>query len=238
MTEEPCSLSAIVLCYRAGVSIRKLLGALECLLEESGVDFELVLVANYWPDKGDDTPAIVREFAAGRPRAVVVSEAKKGGMGWDMRTGLAAAHGDYLVLIDGDAQNPVEDVLRMYDLLVATGADLGKGRRTNRADGRWRRFVSSGYNTLFRLMFGTWDLWDVNGKPKGIRRSAYQQLHLESNDWFADAELVLAARRAGMTVAELPVIFLENKERSSFVRPSSMLEFGFHMIRYRIRGRP
>ena len=35
-------------------------------------------------------------------------------MGWDMRSGLAAATGAYLIVIDGDAQNPIDDVLRMY----------------------------------------------------------------------------------------------------------------------------
>jgi glycosyltransferase involved in cell wall biosynthesis len=238
LTDGECSLSAIVLCYRAGSSITPLVESMYDLLHRAGIRFELVLVANYWPEQRDETPAIVKEFAATHERATIVSEVKQGAMGWDLRRGLAAARGDYLVVIDGDAQNPVQDVLRMYELLRATGADVGKGRRSNRADGRWRRFISWGYNVLFRLLFGMRDLWDINGKPKGLTRSAYEQLRLESDDWFADAEIILAARRAGLRVVELPVVFLENKERSSFVRPSSILEFGYHMVRYRFSGHP
>ena len=63
----------------------------------------------------------MRAFANGRDAVVPVIHAKEGAMGWDMRTGLEAATGDYLVVIDGDAQNPIEDVLRMYREMVRTG---------------------------------------------------------------------------------------------------------------------
>jgi glycosyltransferase involved in cell wall biosynthesis len=231
-------MSAVVLCYRAGASIAAVIEPLRELLESSGVTYELVLVANYWPHELDDTREIVRGFAAAHDNVKVVDQVKEGGMGWDMRAGLAAAEGAFLIVIDGDAQNPVEDVSRMHELLRRSGADIGKGRRTNRADGGYRRAISWGFNALFRLLFRTGGLWDINGKPKGLTRAAYERLSLESNDWFIDAEIVLAGRRAGMRIVELPVVFLENKERSSFVRFSSILEFGLHMVRYRARGRP
>jgi glycosyltransferase involved in cell wall biosynthesis len=236
--DSPCEVSAVVLCYRAGESIMAVIEPLYDLLNRSGISYELVLVANYWPHEPDDTPQVVRRFAAIHDKVKVLDEAKKGGMGWDMRSGLEAAKGDYLIVIDGDAQNPVQDVLRMYDLQRQTGADIAKGRRDNRADGLYRRLLSWGYNFLFRLLFRTRGLWDINGKPKGLTREAYRRLNLESNDWFVDAEIVLSARRAGMKIVELPVVFLENKERSSFVRISSIWQFIVHMVRYRVLGRP
>lgn len=238
MSESPCEVSGVVLCYRAGESILAVVEPLYDLLERSGVTHELVLVANYWPHEGDETPQIVRDFAATHGNVTVLDKAKEGGMGWDMRSGLAASRGDYVIVIDGDAQNPVEDVLRMYELLRQTSADVGKGRRVNRADGFYRRLISWGYNFAFRLLFRTRGLWDINGKPKGLTRDAYGRMHLESNDWFTDAEIVLAAKRAGMKIVELPVVFLENKERSSFVGISSIWQFVVHMVRYRVLGRP
>jgi glycosyltransferase involved in cell wall biosynthesis len=230
-------LSVVVLCFAAGEGIHGVLDPLCELLDDAGVQYELVLVANYWPDRPDDTRDVVRRFARFRDDVVVLDQEKRGGMGWDMRSGLAAAAGDVLVVIDGDAQNPVADVLRMFELLRRTGADVGKGLRTNRADGLYRRVVSGGYNALFRLLFGTWDLWDINGKPKGLTRAAYERMTLKANDWFVDAEIVLAARRSGMKIVQLPVVFLENKERSSFVRFSTILEFARNMVRYRVRRR-
>jgi hypothetical protein len=136
-----------------------------------------------------------------------------------------------MVVIDGDAQNPVEDVLRMYRAMRSLDVDVMKGRRTLRHDGTYRRFVSLGYNLLFRLMFRTRGLWDINGKPKGLTRRAYEALELESDDWYIDAEIVLKARAAGLRIAELPVEFMRNDQRASLVRPAAIWEFLVNMAR-------
>jgi glycosyltransferase involved in cell wall biosynthesis len=226
-------LSAIVLCYRAEESIRQVIDPLYAQLAASGLEFELVLVANYHEGEPDRTPEIVRRFAAEHDRVTAIIEPKQGAMGWDMRSGLAAATGSAMVVIDGDAQNPVEDVLRLYREMQRTGVDVMKGRRIARFDGLYRRVVSGVYNGLFVVMFGTRGLWDINGKPKGLTRAAYERLDLTSDDWFIDAEIILKARRAGLQVAELPVVFNRNEERASFVRTSAILEFLRNMLRAR-----
>jgi glycosyltransferase involved in cell wall biosynthesis len=234
---EPPVLSAIVLCYRAEESIKQVVGPLHHLLVAAGVPFELVLVANYAPGVADRTPAIVEELAASRENVRVVAEAKRGAMGWDMRSGLAAATGEYLIVIDGDAQNPVEDVIKMFRHMRASGADVMKGRRIARFDGLYRRVVSGTFNAVFVLLFRTRGLWDINAKPKGMTRDAYQRMHLQSDDWFIDAEIILAARRAGLTIAEMPVVFRKNEVRASFVRVTAIAEFMGNMLRARLRGR-
>jgi len=230
-------LSAVFLCYRAEENVRRVVEPLSEELRRSGISHELVLVANYRPGENDRTPAVVRDLARGREEVTTLTLEKQGAMGWDMRSGLDAARGAHMVVIDGDAQNPVEDVLRVHRCLEQTGADLVKGRRTERGDGLLRRVVSLAYNGLFVLLFGTWGLWDINGKPKGLTRAAYEQLDLRSDDWFVDAEIVLAARRRGLDIRELPVSFRTNDQRPSFVRPGAILEFMRHMLSYRLRGR-
>jgi hypothetical protein len=138
-------------------------------------------------------------------------------------------------VIDGDEQNPFEDVLRAYRLLAESGADLVKGRRAERFDGPLRHLVSVVYNALFLMLFRTRGLWDINGKPKGLRRSAYEQLRLTADDWFIDAEIVLQARERGLKVVELPVVFHQNQARRSFVRGEAVLEFLRNMARVRLR---
>lgn len=201
------------------------------------VSTELVLVANYHPGSNDGTPAVVEEFAHGREGVTVVAEPKRGAMGWDMRSGLEAARGQYMVVIDGDEQNPVEDVIGMYWHMRRLGADVMKGRRIARFDGYLRHGVSIAYNLLFLAMFRTTALWDVNGKPKGLTRHAYQQLSLRSDDWFIDAEIVLEARRLGLRVEEMPVVFRKNPARSSFVRAQTVIEFLRNMVKRRLRRR-
>jgi glycosyltransferase involved in cell wall biosynthesis len=228
-------LSAIVLCYGAGESIVRVTEPLYEELSASGVTFELVLVANHHDADADPTPEIVKRVAAEHENAHAVIRPKQGGMGWDLRTGLEVARGSYMVAIDGDAQNPVEDVLRMYQEMKRTGAEVMKGRRIARFDGVYRRVVSAGYNALFLLLFRTRGLWDINGKPKGMTRAAYEQLGLKSDDWFIDAEIVLSARRNGLRVMEMPVVFNRNEVRASFVRVTAIWEFLRNMARALVR---
>jgi glycosyltransferase involved in cell wall biosynthesis len=230
-------LSVIVLCYQANEAIHRVIDPLYEQLEASGVAYELLLVANQWADRPDPTGTVVEAFATDHEAVRTVIEEKQGAMGWDMRSGLAAAAGDYLIVIDGDAQNPVDDVLKMYRRMKATGVDVMKGRRIARFDGPYRRAISTGFNVAFTVLFGTRGIWDVNGKPKGLTRAAYEALELQSDDWFIDAEIVLSARRRGLAVAELPVVFHRNEERDSFVRPTAILEFLRNMARQRFRRR-
>jgi len=230
-------LSAIVLCYRAEDNVRHVVEPLYHDLVDSGVSFELVLVANFHEGSSDRTPDIVRAFASEHENVRPVIEPKKGAMGWDMRAGLAAAQGDYLVVMDGDEQNPVEDLLEAFSQMKRRELDVVKGRRIARFDGYYRHLISVAFNVLFMLAFRTYGLWDVNGKPKGITRAAYQRMTLSSDDWFADAEIVLEAVRHGMRIGEVPVVFRQNLERRSFVEPSAAMEFARNIFRHRF-GRP
>lgn len=227
----------IVLCYRAGEGIAGVLEPLERQLEDAGLDYELVLVANHHPGVLDDTPHVVEKFARGRERVRVVAEpkARACGMGFDMRSGFAAASGEWLLVLDGDGQNPVEDVLRVYREARRSGAALVKGRRSTRHDGLQRRVWTLLYNVVFRALFPARGLWDVNGKPKCLRRSVYEQLTLEADDWFADSEIVLALLRGGGGIVEVPVVFLANERRDSFVGWGAIREFAANVLRYRLR---
>jgi hypothetical protein len=230
---EP-ELSVIVLCYQAHDAIHRVIDPLYAQLEAAEITYELVLVANQWPDRPDPTSQIVEQFATGRDTVRTVTKTKHGAMGWDMRSGFAAATGHYMIVIDGDAQNPVNDALTMYRRMKDTGVDIMKGRRIARFDGPYRRAISTLYNLAFMLLFRTRGLWDINGKPKGLTRTAYHTLNLHSDDWFIDAEIILTARHHHLTIAELPVVFHRNDERASFVRPTAILQFLTNMAKHRL----
>jgi glycosyltransferase involved in cell wall biosynthesis len=196
------------------------------------------LVANYWPGSGDQTPEHAAAFARGRPHVAVLARPKAGGMGWDLRGGLELARGSYLVYLDGDGQVRTHDALAVFRRLEETRADVVKGRRDVREDGSVRTLTSLGYNLLFRLLFRTSPLWDVNGQPKGLTRAAYERLDLRTDDWFTDAEIVLKARAAGLEIVEMPVRFLPRQRCSSLVGPGTIWEFLVNMVRWRLGRHP
>ena len=156
-------------------------------------------------------------------------------MGWDMKSGLQAATGKSLAVIDGDGQMPSSDVIRVYQLMKTNGLDLAKTCRTKRDDGSYRRLVSVGYNILFKLLFPGINAWDINSKPKIMTREFYEKVHLESNGWFIDAEIMIFARRLHAKIGEIKTVFLSMDSRPSFVKPFSILEFLGNLFWYRVK---
>jgi len=193
-------------------------------------------VGNYIEGRDDETPEVVGELARRWPNVAAIVRPKEGMMGWDMRMGLNAARGEYIGVIDGDGQFPVEAVIACLLKAEMENLDLTKTYRVRRDDGLYRRLISYVYNGLFKLLFGL-QIHDVNSKPKIIRRDKYELLDLKSDDWFADAEIMIQARAAGLSIGEIPVHFALNETRGSFVKPKAIFEFMSNLIRYRFGAR-
>jgi glycosyltransferase involved in cell wall biosynthesis len=235
---EALELSVVVLCYRAEERLGEVVSPLYESLEAAAATYELILVANFWQGSGDRTPAHAEAFVREHNHVRVVARPKAGGMGWDLRAGLEVAQGDYLVYLDGDGQVPHESVLTVVERLQAAHADVAKGRRRPREDGSIRTLTSFAFNVLFRLLFRTRGLWDINGQPKALTRAAYERLALRTDDWFTDAEIVLKARALGLEVVEVPVRFRPRRISNANVGPGTVLEFLVNMLRWRLGLHP
>ncbi len=228
-------LSVVILCYHSADVVRDLVAQVERELEEARVDYELVLVGNYLPgDTKDQTPTVLKDLASGKPRFRVVAKEKEGMMGWDMRSGLEAATGRHIAVIDGDGQMPMSDVIKVYRVLQVGKYDLVKTFRAQRQDGWYRRTISGFYNFLFRLLYPAAHVFrDINSKPKVMTRDAYQKIHLVSNDWFTDAEIMIEALKHDLSVGEVSTVFYKNERRGTFVPFSALYEFLSNLIYYR-----
>lgn len=234
--EANIKFSLVVLCYRTEESIIPLVEKLHRMLSYYKFAHEIILVGNYFEDSGDRTPQIVEELARTMPNTRAVVMPKKGMMGWDMRRGLEAARGELIGVIDGDGQFPLESIFSCLIKIETEGLDLVKTYRVNREDGLYRTFISFVYNRLFGLIFGH-RYRDVNSKPKIIRREKFEQMHLTSEDWFTDAEIMIRAGELDLKVAELPINFYNLDGRKSFVKPQAIAEFMRNLWTYRAGGR-
>lgn len=230
------ALSVVVLCYREGERARDFATALKNALGTAHINYELVLVGNYWKGKNDATPHVVQELAQQNPQITFAALAKqKGqGMGWDARMGMDTARGEALALVDGDGQIPAEDVVTAYQKLRAENLDLCKAVRVARGDGIVRKFISTVYNACVHILFPGVDVRDMNGKPKVLARKAYEQMRLESNGWFLDGEIMIRAHELGLRCGSIPIVFRRNEHRSSHVRPRMILDFVGDILLYRL----
>ena len=225
----------VVLAYRSASTIEGFVASLVTSLDEEKIGWEIILVGNYFEGTGDQTAKVVQRISDGNPRIKPVVHVKEGMMGWDMKSGLRAATGKKIAVIDGDGQMPCTDVIRVYNLMVEKGYDLVKTVRIKRSDGLYRMSISTVYNLLFKVMFPGINAWDINSKPKIMTRELYQKMNLESNGWFIDAEIMIIARRLKMGIGEIETTFHSIDSRPSFVKPLAILEFLANLIWYRIK---
>lgn len=229
-------LSVVVLCYRGEENVLPFIEQIKNTLAQRKIDFELILVANYdLPASADRTPQIMRDLAAKDKRCICVATQKNGMMGWDLREGLKQATGRVIAFVDGDGQTPAADILKLYGLLNEKNLDICKIYRIGRAEKLWRRIFSAIFNFLFRILFPGFRIRDINAKPKLITQVALKRMHLTSNDWFIDAEIMLESRRLKLQFAEIPGISGENTWRRSFVGAAAMFEFAKNLLVYRMR---
>ena len=226
-------LSVVLLCYQSGSAVLEFIKKTESLVSCLTTEYEIILVANYLEGSDDKTKSYAEQAAIGNARYKVISLPKQGMMGWDMRSGLDAAQGKYICVIDGDGQFPIESISACYKEILLGKFDLVKTYRTKRGDGVYRRLISGIYNMFFSILFPGINSRDVNSKPKIIRADAYARMGLLSDDWFIDAEIMLKIRDLNMTYLELPIEFYELSGRSSFVKFPAIWEFMKNLIQYR-----
>lgn len=141
----------------------------------AGVDFEVIPV-----DDGstDATGTILRDLAEADPRIRPLTHANSGGQSAAVHSGARAARGRIVCMLDGDGQNPPEELPKLFTPLMAdTTGRLGlvAGQRVGRQDTLSKRWGSKFANGLRArvLKDGT---RDTGCGLKGFRRDAFLDL--------------------------------------------------------------
>jgi glycosyltransferase involved in cell wall biosynthesis len=171
----------------------------------------------------DRTGAILDELAQGEPRLRVIHQ-PNGGHGSALRTGMNAASGDYLFLLDSDRQIPLTAFPSLW--AVASRCDGAFGVRVNRHDAPIRLALTRLVRAALRPLFGV-RIHDANVPFKIVRRSAWEAARPFIPDDTLAPSLFLAVfmTRCGYEVARLQVPHQERRTGTVSIKRWKLLKF-------------
>ncbi|WP_425553245.1 polyprenol monophosphomannose synthase [Gryllotalpicola koreensis] len=186
----------------------------------------------------DGTGELADALAAADPHVHVLHRAGKEGLGraYIAAMGWGVAQGfDVLVELDADGSHQPEQLSRLLEVLeqspLSTRSGLSdKGRAADLVLGsRWvpggavenwpwyRRAISRGGSAYARVVLGL-RVQDVTGGYRAFRASALESLDLDavhSHGYAFQVDMLARAVRAGLTVVEVPITFVERERGAS-----------------------
>jgi glycosyltransferase involved in cell wall biosynthesis len=203
--------SVVIPCLNEAESIGQCVNAAQRVLDEHGLDGEVVVVDN----GSEDGSGALARLAGAR----VVYEPRRG-YGSAYLAGFAEAWGDYIVMIDADLTYDFEEIPRFVRALDA-GAELVMGNRMESVEPGAMSMLSrignpllSGFlNLLFRTPIG-----DAHCGMRALRRDVLPQLALQATGMELASEMVIRAARSGIEIRELPIA-LHPREGESKLSP-------------------
>jgi len=191
-------LSIVVPIYSEEENIKPLYEALTTVLQQTGLNFEIICV-----DDGsiDNSFTLLKEISLVDRRLRVIRFRRNFGQTAAMAAGFEAARGAVIVPMDGDLQNDPADIPRLLEKM-AEGYDVVSGWRKDRQDAFINRILPSRIaNSLISRMTNVY-LHDYGCTLKAYRREVLEGIGLYGEmHRFVPA----LASRVGAKVAELPV---------------------------------
>jgi glycosyltransferase involved in cell wall biosynthesis len=140
--------SVVVPVFNEQDNIAPLVARVEAVMDTLGASYEIVFV-----DDGsrDATPFALRDAVARHPRVRAVRFTRNYGQEAAVQAGYLHARGEWILQMDGDLQNPPEDIPKLL-AKQAEGYDIVYGVRRNRQDPLFRRAASQAMRFVMRRM--------------------------------------------------------------------------------------
>lgn len=185
-------------CLDEAETITECVESSRAVLEENGLTGEVIVVDNGSSDGSGDLAR-----AAG---AVVIDEPRKG-YGSAYLAGLAAARGDYIIMVDADLTYDFREIPRFVEQLD-NGAEVVLGNRMQGLQpgsmsvlSRIGNPILSGFlNALHRTNIG-----DAHCGMRAMRRSVVPVLDMRTVGMEFASEMVIRATREHLDVREIPI---------------------------------
>jgi glycosyltransferase involved in cell wall biosynthesis len=171
------------------------------------VEKEIIVVDDCSTDR---TPGILESIDL--PDLKVFRHPVNQGKGAAIRTAIAAARGDAIIIQDADLEYSPEEYPHLLAPILSGLTDVVYGVRDlsgQRLTTRWgNRFLT----VLTNLLYGT-RLHDMETCYKVMRTEIANRLDLECNRFDLEPEITAKIARMGHTIVEVPISYAPRKEK-------------------------
>lgn len=221
-TSQRSDLSVVIPLYNEAVTVEKLHSRLSGTLESLGRSYEIIYV-----DDGstDGTREILQRIHLQDPKVKVVVFNRNYGQHAAVVAGFEQARGEIIVTLDGDLQNPPEEIPKLL-AKIQEGYDVVGGWREGRQDSPVRRVLSFLINQVTSLIVGV-KMRDYGCMLRAYRREVVERIcQCQEISSFIP---VLANSFAG-SVAEIPVAHSPRTSGRSKYTPFRLLRLNFDLL--------
>lgn len=197
------TLSVIVPAYNEAGTVEQIVGR----LHELPLRLEVIAVNDA---SQDGTGAVLDRLASQGALQRVIHHPENRGKGAALRSGIAAATGDVVVVQDADLEYDPTDLPRLLEPIRSGRADAVYGSRFQGGPHRVLFFWHSVGNRLLTVvsnMFTNLNLTDMETCYKLVRRDLLQRLPLTSDRFGFEVEITARLSQAGARIWELPITY-------------------------------
>jgi phenylacetate-coenzyme A ligase PaaK-like adenylate-forming protein len=237
-------LSVIAPCFNEEHNVDELTRRVLNVFDTGGFPGELILV-----DDGstDGTRARIEALERAHPDRVVGRfHPRNSGIAQAWRTGVAAARGRLVSIIDADLQYLPEDLIRLRRELRETSVDIVQGARSSigrQRDSRY--FYSRGLNTLLNRTFGMKLYDNKSGFIMCAKDVLEDLLTYNGNYYYWQSFIMVAAHAKGYSYKQIETLFEARRAGESFLAHGnalkasarSFVDLGKAAWEYRVRHR-
>jgi glycosyltransferase involved in cell wall biosynthesis len=226
-------LTLLVPAYNEARGLTASVETLLAALESYEISCEVLIVNDA---STDDTGVLADMLALRYPQVSVIHHSTNQGIGGGFVSGVAAARGEWFILIPADLAMDLAELQR-YFAAVAT-ADVLVGIRSNRSDySGWRRIVSFVNIGLIQLLFGMRERQFnyITMYRLAVLRAITVEYWCSA---FFHAETIIKAKALGYRITEVEVSYVPRATgRATGARPAFILATLRDMLCYWVRLR-
>ena len=202
--------SIIIPAYNEGARLGTTLDRVLNYVAAQRWDAEVIVVND---GSRDQTPDLVRSYAQTHPALRLLENPGNRGKGYSVRNGMLHAAGEILLFSDADLSSPIEEAIKLF-AAIRSGADIAIGSRWLQPELQahrqsvLRQVYGRIFNLALRILLGL-NFKDTQCGFKAFTRKAAQTIFplQEIERWGFDPELLYLARRSGLKVKEVAVVW-------------------------------